>query len=633
MSHIIIGTAGHIDHGKSSLVKRLTGTDPDRLSEEQERGMTIDLGFAFLTDNIAFIDVPGHEKFIKNMVAGVSTVDMAMLVVAADDGVMPQTREHLDILSLLQVREGVIALTKIDLVEPDWIALVEEDIRSLVKGTFLEKAPIFRVSSATGAGVDALREALIQMADRAHGRKDRGVFWMPVDRSFTIKGFGTVVTGSVLSGQVAVGESVELLPAQRVVKIRGIQTHGKAVEAARLGDRAALNLANISKDEIERGDVLATPEYFEPSRIFDVRFHLLRSAQRPLKHRTRVRLHVGTREIMARIRPLDAEVIEPGQSAFVQLFLEEPAVAIRRDPFVIRQYSPPITIGGGTILDTNPVRHKRFDAGVLERLAALEEHDPTEVVVSALLARPIQTDLKELIRASGISEAELIKILDGLVQQGLVIRWGPANNPFFFHSLQMDRLKERLLNALEEFHRKEPLRPGMSKAELRNQLGEGLAAVLFERALEGLKVEGKLDESQQWVKLKAHQIRLSENERELADVLTKELLSRRFATPSEEELSRTASAPVQEVRRVLGALQGLGDVVRIEGNIYFHHEAVEEAREKLIRFGRQNEEISVSQFREMLGTSRKYAMALLTYFDQIGLTERVGEVRLVHPPE
>jgi len=631
MAHIIIGTAGHIDHGKSALVKALTGTDPDRLAEEQERGMTIDLGFAFLTDNIAFIDVPGHEKFIKNMVAGVSTVNAAMLVIAADDGVMPQTREHLDILSLLQVEQGLIAVTKIDLVDAEWLEMVIEDIRDLVKGTFLKQAPIFRVSSVTGEGVDKLRQAILEMAGRIRARQDRGVFWMPIDRSFTIKGFGTVITGSVLSGTVTPGDTLEILPQKRTVKVRGIQKHGKPATEATLGDRAALNLTNIAKDEIHRGDVIATANYFTPSTLFDGKFRLLASAKKAMKNRTRVRVHLGTSEIMARVKILGQEKIEPGESAFVQLILEEEAVAMRHDPFVVRQYSPPITIGGGTILDTNPEPHRRFDENALKHLQSIETQNPEEIISAALLSRPYtEIDVQELAQKTGIDLKQLADALAEMEQKDIVMRLGSAKSPKYFHVVNYDKLKNKILSILKDFHTREPLRPGMSKAELKAQVTANISNNLFEKALNDLKENEQIEEQPQWVKLQSHRIKLSPEDEKLARSILDLLSAAQFSTPSDKEMADQLQQPMADIQRVLGALQGLGDILRMEGNIYFPAQSIEEAKKRLMDFARSKEEISVSEFRELLGTSRKYAMAILGHFDQIGLTERVGDVRVIN---
>lgn len=624
MAHKIIGTAGHIDHGKSSLVRVLTGTDPDRLSEEQERGMTIDLGFAFLNDEIAFIDVPGHEKFIKNMVAGVSTVDMAMLVIAADDGVMPQTREHLDILKLLQLKRGLIALTKIDVADKEWLDVVEEDIRESVKHTFLQDAPIHRVSSTSGAGIPELREALIQMANQAEPRQDRGVFWMPIDRSFTIKGHGTVVTGSVLSGRVSLGDTCELLPQQKAIKIRGIQTHGISAERAELGDRAALNLQNIAKDEIERGNVLATLDYFKPTKILDAKLTLLPSAPRALTNRTRVRLHLGTREIMSRIKILGSERIEPGGSGYVQMMLEEMAVTQKRDPFVIRQYSPQLTIGGGIILDTNPQPHKRMDPVVIDHLQKLEKFDPAELVTSTLLQQTQPIKRADLEKLSGFDRETLDPILDDLTSKNQILEFGSKG--LILHKTVFEKIKTTIAQAVQSFHQKEPLRPGIKKANLLAQTAKSMPQV-FDAAVTELQTEGQIDITNDIVKLVSHQIKLNAEDEKLTNDIFNILQDGKFTTPPVKVLAHMLNCPPERIQFGLQALLGLEKIVRFEGDIYFTTSALEKARQKLLDF--DGEEITVGEFREMLDTSRKFAMPLLTYFDEIGVTERVGDARII----
>ncbi len=627
---IIIGTAGHIDHGKSALVKALTGTDPDRLAEEHERGMTIDLGFAFLSPEIAFIDVPGHEKFIKNMVAGVSTIDLAMLVIAADDGVMPQTREHLDILSLLRLQRGFIVLSKIDLVDAELLELVREEVREAVKGTFLAGAPLFEVSALTGQGLPELREALAAAAAGMPARPAHGPFWLPVDRSFIIKGFGTVVTGTLLSGSAAVGETIELLPAGRLVKIRGLQQQGKPVERVTSGYRTAVNLQAVSREEVGRSDVLATPGQFKASRLMDGRLDLLGSAKKELINRARIRLHLGTREIMARIKLLDVERLKPGASALVQLLLEGPAVAMRREPFVVRHYSPAFTIGGGIVLEANAAPHRRFDKKVIERLKALEHPDPMEMITSALLNDPFT-----LLTAAGIAarcglELEQTgELLAGGVGRGEILAFGAGGKTLHVHRDGFAQLQEHLVSALASFHQREPLKPGMSKAELRAQAGSVAAPRLFDLALAALVAGQRVVEQPQWVKLAGHTIRLDAADEKLAERITALLASSPFSPPDEGEIGRALDLAPGEIRRLLSALQGMGRIVRLEGDLYFLNSALEEANRRLLAFAAGKEEISVSEFRELLGTSRKYAVPLLNWFDHSGRTERIGDNRII----
>ena len=630
MASIIIGTAGHIDHGKSALVRALTGTDPDRLREEQERGLTIDLGFAFLSEEVAFIDVPGHERFIKNMVAGVSTVDFVLFVVAADDGVMPQTREHLDILNVLQLKRGIIAVTKIDLVEPDWVELVHEDIRQLTMGTFLENAPFYDVSSVTGQGIDELKNGLLAQIKQAPPRKDRGIFWLPVDRSFTMKGFGTVVTGSVLSGKTHVGESLELLPQKRTVRVRGLHSHGHKVDEVSIGMRAAINLVGVEKSEVQRGDVLVTLGYYVPANILDARLRLLKSARKPLQNRTRVRIHLGTREVIGRVILLDSEVLEPGADAYVQLRLEKMAVASRLEPFVIRQYSPAVTIGGGAILDPNAKRHRRFEKSTLEHLQSLQREDPIEVVEGQLLAMELKAlKVEEIATQTGLQRSVVQNAVSTLLEQGKIFQVGSQKSPAFVHVVHFDTLKRRILETLTQFHEREPLRLGVSKAELVTLVDPNLSNQVLDKAVVQLINAKEIEEKGATLKLTQHEITLSPEDEALCEKLNKVIQQSGFATPSVEEMCEQVGVLTDKMAKLLGAMQGRGDVLKLEGELYFHPTRVNEAKEKLRAFFADHEELSVSEFRELLGTSRKYAMALLIYFDDMGVTERVGEYRIL----
>ncbi|MBC7188479.1 MAG: selenocysteine-specific translation elongation factor [Calditrichaeota bacterium] len=630
MAHVIIGTAGHIDHGKSALVKALTGTDPDRLKEEKERGLTIDLGFAFLGERAAFIDVPGHERFVKNMVAGVSTVDAVLFVVAADDGVMPQTREHLDILTLLELKRGIIALTKIDLVDSEWVAMVTADVRNLVQGTFLQDAPIIPVSSVTGEGIAQLRQALDELIASAPSRSDQGVFWLPIDRSFTMKGFGTVVTGSVLSGTAKVGDELELHPQRRLVRVRGLQTHGRDVSIVRAGDRAALNLVGVHKEEVQRGDVLASPGYFSPSTLLDVRLRLLPAAGRPLRHNTRVRLHVGTRELMARVSLLEHNDLPPGGSTFAQLRLEEIITARRMDRFVIRQYSPPMTIGGGVILDANARPHRRFRPEVLQQMAALEKDTPEETLMALLQAQPLQPlSLAQLAKGTGLAQPKVEELVGRLVQNGTLLKLGSERQPTYALPGSVVALKEAALAELQRYHVQFPLRAGMPRAELREAIGRGLDQALFAAALDELRHNGEVKENAGLVALATHRIVLSPADQALREELMQALLAAGFSPPSTEELARASGRKREDVERVLAALHALGEVLRLEESIYLPQTLVAEAQRRLADYFATHEEVTVSAFREMLGTSRRYALPLLLHFDEQGFTERRGEARVL----
>ncbi|MBN1541842.1 selenocysteine-specific translation elongation factor [candidate division KSB1 bacterium] len=629
VAHLIIGTAGHIDHGKSTLVRALTGTDPDRLREEKERGMTIDLGFAFLDEGIAFIDVPGHERFIKNMVAGVSTVDAAIMVVAADDGMMPQTREHLDILSLLNVRLGCLVINKIDLAEPEFVDLVEEELRGAVRETFLQQAPVFRLSALTGEGIEPLRRYLQELGQKSEPRPDRGLFWMPVDRAFTVKGFGTVVTGSVVSGKARAGDALELLPDRLSVRVRGVQSHGKPAIEVGVGERAALNI-NLALDQVERGKTLAAPGTFSPSTRFDARLVLLKSSRKPLKNRSRVRLHIGTREILARVKLLDCDQIDPGQQAFAQLILEEPAVAMRREPFVIRRYSPMSTIGGGQILDGDPPRHKRFRAEVIERLEALMDPEPQESCELFLLrSEDRELGFDHLQKLTGFPSTLLHSVLDSLINDGQVLKFDSGAKSLYYHQRHVERMQQRIVTELDAFHHREPLRPGMSKAEVKKKTAPEMNSRVFDSLLNRCVETGDVEIRTAGIKLARHVIRLSAAEEEWAQHIERLLADSLFSPPSEKEIAAALGQPVEAMVRLVGALQELGRVVRAEGQLIFSRQAVEKAEKLLLDHAAGSKEISVSEFRDSLGTTRKYALALLAYFDDVGRTERVGEIRQI----
>ncbi|HDP97684.1 MAG TPA: selenocysteine-specific translation elongation factor, partial [bacterium] len=508
--HYVIGTAGHIDHGKTSMVKMLTGKDTDWLKEEKERGMTIDLGFAFLGDEITIIDVPGHEKFVRNMVAGVSTIDLVLMVVAADDGIMPQSREHLDILKLLQIKQGIVVVTKTDLVENEWLELVIEDIKQLVKATFLETAPIITVSNQTGEGIDRLKNAIADSIGRIQPRQDKGVFRMPVDRIFTIKGFGTITAGTVLSGSLCLDQMVELLPQRRRLRVRGIQIHEKMVNRVQIGDRAAVNLVGIDKQAVRRGDVLAEPGMFQPTRYFDGKFHLLQSAPRSLKHNDRVRLNIGTSEVIGRVSILDKDMIQPGEDAYIQYRLEKPVVADVGDRYVIRSYSPIHTLGGGSVIEVNPRRHKRFANEVLEKMNLLEKVGPEELVEQFLKQGGFRFfTLEELAKKSTMNQQLVIEIVEELKSSNQCVFYQEKGQRYFVHSKILEELKSAIVGAVEEFHRLNPTRSGINRLELKDKL-DVRDSRLFIFAVEKLVKENRIKLYDQRVARADHQINVSD---------------------------------------------------------------------------------------------------------------------------
>jgi selenocysteine-specific elongation factor len=626
--HVILGTAGHIDHGKTSLVRALTGVDTDRLPEEKARGMTIDLGFAHLDESATIIDVPGHEKFIKNMVAGVSTIDLVLFVIAADDGIMPQTREHLEICQLLQVRRGVVALTKKDLVEPDWLGLVREDIRQFLKGTFLQHAPIIPVSNVTDEGIAELRQAIAEIIAALPSRQDRGVFWLPVDRAFSMKGFGTVVTGSVLSGQVSVGEALEILPAQKQVRIRGLQRHGEDINSVQIGDRAAINLLGVTTEEIGRGDVLTAPDYFRPTRRANCRVQVLASASTPLKHRTRVRVHLGTAEVMARVIPIESNEIAPGQSGYAHFIFEKPVAARRLEPLVLRRYSPPRTIGGGVVLDAEAKPYRKRDTSLVSRLKTLEKEDPQELLLSQFLApHRYFVTLDQLAAETGGRKDELQTRIQMLVQSQEVLTVGKRG---FIHCQRLTSLWHQLENLLKDYHSQNPTRLGIRKAELSRLIQPFTDAALLNFFVEQYKTAGKIKEIDAHIALADHELLLTPAQQVLQQKVAETLFAEAYAPSNPSELASKLGVSQKEIEDILSVMLLQKVIARIEEGIFIHRRRLDEARKLAIDYLRQNREITVSQFKELLeNTSRKFAVPLLQYFDATGVTERRGDVRVL----
>ncbi len=630
--HYVIGTAGHIDHGKTSLVKQLTGKDTDWLPEEIARGMTIDLGFAFLGDDVTIIDVPGHERFVRNMVAGVSTIDLVLLVIAADDGVMPQTREHLDILKLLQIKQGIVVVTKIDLVEPDWTALVIEDIKDLVRGSFLEDAPILPVSNANGQGIAELKEKIFELLERVPDRQDRGIFRLPIDRVFTMKGFGTVVAGTVLSGSLTPDQIVELLPHQQKLRVRGLQIHEQPVPRVKIGDRAAINLVGIEKEAIHRGDVLAAPDAFRPTLFFDGKFYLLESASKNLKHITRVRINIGTNEVIGRVSILDKEEVKPGESAYIQFRLESPIVADVGDRYVVRSYSPVFTIGGGMVLDVHPARHKRFSEAVINKLITLESGDPERIVEQLLRHAQYQCLTLGQIAQQTSQPLETVRsAVHRLIEMGRCATYSEKGQGYFVHSEYHAQLVQQLIAALEQFHHQHPTRRGIPRTDLKQLINVPVDLFLFNKVIEELVGQGKITLSNQRVALASHQLRLSDRQKKLMEQVAKIYFEAGFVTPDVIAVAEKIGVSEPEANEILQILLETDQLIKADEGILFHRQRVEEAMQ-LIRAHFQREmQLTVGDFREMIASSRKYAVPLLSYFDSIGFTVRQQDVRVLNP--
>ena len=628
--HVVVGTAGHIDHGKTSLVKALTGIDTDRLPEEKARGITIDLGFAFLEEpdglTVEIVDVPGHERFVKNMLAGVGGIDLAMLVIAADEGVMPQTREHLAICSLLHIKTGLIALTKIDLVEPDWLELVKDDVRGAVRETFLEAAPILPVSAKTGEGLAELRAAVRGLAGGVPPRGTDQLPRLPIDRVFTVKGFGTVVTGTLAAGALAVDERVEAYPRGLQAKIRGLQTHGRPVTAARAGQRTAINLQGLERAAIDRGDVVGLPGTLVSSLLVDGTLELLKDAPRAVKSRTRLRFHVGTSEIMARALLLDRGELEPGASGLVRFRLESPLIALPGDRFVVRSYSPIVTIGGGTLLDIDPPRFKRKTPALVAHLELLQTGSPEAILeehVRHVGAAGIR--LAALAGRVPFGPERLRGLLDTLQKERRVLA---VDRDWFIHPDSAARLRALALQALEAFHRANPLKPGMSREELRGRAG-AVDERVFAFLLTALDAEGAVKTDRDKVRLASHEVRLSPDQQRVLDRLEEDFLRADAAPPSAEEALGRAGLGGDEEHELFQVLVQAGKLVRVKDSLYFHARALETIQTRVVALLQDRKEIGPGDIKDLLGISRKYAIPLLEFFDQRRVTTRVGERRIL----
>jgi selenocysteine-specific elongation factor len=633
MNHVVVGTAGHIDHGKTSLVKALTGTDTDRLPEEKARGITIDLGFAFLEEpdglTIEIVDVPGHERFVKNMLAGVGGIDLAMLVVAADEGVMPQTREHFGICSLLRIRGGLVVLTKTDLVDPDWLELVREDVAGLIRGTFLQGCPIVGVSAKTGNGIPELHRVLRELAASVSARETDHLARLPIDRVFTIKGFGTVVTGTLMAGRLRVDDRVEIFPTRVQAKIRGLQTHGRSVNQATAGQRTAVNLQGVERVAVERGNVVGLAGTLVPSELVDATLELLPDAPRPLKSRDRVRLHAGTSEIMARVLLLDSQELAPGGSALARVRLEGPLVALPGDRFVIRSYSPMITIGGGTLLDISPPRFKHRGTALVGHLTVLAG-DSSEAVVEEHVRHAGGTGVRAapLCGRVPFGPERLRGLLDSLQKQGRIVA---VDRDWFVHAESLARLSELTVTALRQFHRAAPLRPGMPREELRGRAGAADERV-FSHLLTVLETDGTVRTERDKVRLTTHEVRLSPEQQKAVDRLEREFLTAAAAPPSPEEALARAGQSGDEEHELFQVLIEGRKLVRVKESLYFHAQALDAIQDKLVTMLRERKEIGPSDVKDLLGISRKYAIPLLEFFDARRVTARVGERRVLRGP-
>lgn len=626
---IVLGTAGHIDHGKTTLVKALTGIDCDRLKEEKERGITIELGFAYLDlpsgVRISIIDVPGHERFIKNMLAGASGIDAVMMVIAADEGVMPQTKEHLEICSLLGIGQGLIVLTKTDKVEPEWLEMIEEDVKEYFKETFLKEAAILKVSATNRNGIDELKNYLFSFSEKLKRKNAPEIFRLPLDRVFSIKGFGTVGTGTIISGRVNTGDAVIILPEGVKSKARGVQVHGKPSETALSGQRTAINFQGVEKDDINRGSVVTHPDVINTTQVLDSHLTVLRSSLKPLKNRVRVKFHTGTSEILALVILLDKNELKQDEEGYAQIILETPSAFLPNDRFVLRNLTPVYTIGGGIILDNHPERHRRFKDEVLSNLKILREGSETDAVKVILLSSKNRALSEPEIYERAPFE-KLKDIIGELKKCRIALE---VDLRCYYHAENLNQTASAIKKIIELFHQDNPLKHGISKEELRSRLKSKADIKLFNFILAWMEKENHISLEGENVRLKTFSMSLRSEEKLLKERIAGILEKEKFSPPTVKEMLETLKIKEPVLKNIIAILIKEGITVKVKDDIYYSYQAIEELKERLSGFLSEKKEITPADFRDLTGLSRKYIIPLLEYFDSVKLTVRLGDKRVL----
>jgi len=627
---IVMGTAGHIDHGKTTLIKALTGIDCDRLKDEKKRGITIELGFAYLDlpngTRLSIVDVPGHERFVKNMVAGATGIDFVLLVVAADEGIMPQTREHIEICSLLGINKGVVALTKIDMVDEELRELAIEDVSDYLSNTFLKHAKIVPVSAHTGEGLKELTEAIWEIVDKVKQRSTSDIFVLPVDRVFTLKGHGTIVTGTLVSGKISVGEDVFIYPDKKFSKVRNIQVHGEPVKEVLAGRRTAINLAQIEVEEIERGNIIARPDTLFPSNTFDVEITCLSSSPRPILHRKEVHFHHGTTEIMARIYLLDRDKLQPGDTGYAQIRFPGPMVGLYGDKFVVRSFSPLRTIGGGTIINPIGQKIKRFSQQV-DVLKKLIKADTKEKIILHLEQIGVRGySLKELHVLTNVSLKELQRELEKLQSRQEIFCFDKEEK-IYIGRVWILKLQDSLVSYIKEFHAKNPIEPGISKGQIISDWGKDLNQKLVHFVLEYSFKQGLIEPDGELIKIKGYTVSLKQDQEKIKKQILEIFKKSKYKPPTVKNLIEQLGSEKKVVDPILKLLTDKGDLVKIKEDIFYLKDIIEEIKTKVLKFFEQNQEMKPQDFKELTGLSRKYSIPLLEYFDKEKLTMRIGDVR------
>jgi selenocysteine-specific elongation factor len=634
MKHVIIGTAGHIDHGKTTLIKALTGRETDTLKEEKERGISINLGFTFFDlpsgKRAGIIDVPGHEKFIKNALAGVSSIDVVLLVIAADEGVMPQTKEHYEILQLLNIKKGIIVLTKADMVDKEWLEMMKEEISENFKDTFLKNAPIHAVSSKTGEGIAELIKDIDRTTEEVEAKDTEGHFRLTVDRVFSVSGFGTVVTGTIISGRISEGEAVQLYPSMVVTKVRGIQVHESSVKFAEAGQRCAINLSNVKVEDIKRGDIISKEAVMEPSMIVNCSLNYLSSCDKPLENRQRVKLYHGTSELLCRVMLLDKEELQPGERGYVQLRLEEPVTAQRNDRFVIRNYSPMYTIGGGIIIEPVASKAKRFNSDYIEDLK-LKESGSTESILEKTVEKISSEypDAQAILKALGKNDEKLEEGLEALVRDKVLIKLTALEKPVYIHKNLIKTKAAEIDKLLGKFHADNPLKAGISKEEFKNKIfGKNIKQKTYDELLELLKDRNIISFHGSFISLYGFEIKYNKEQQRIKNKILSSYEQGKYTPPKYEDISE-GEKDKKAFKMVYDSLLEMGELIKAAEDCIFLGRFYEEAKQNVINFIKEKGNISAAEARDVFGTSRKFAVALLESFDNMKLTRRVEDVRVL----
>lgn len=639
MREIVLGTAGHVDHGKTSFIRALTGIETDRLKEEQKRGITIELGFAYLDlpcgHRIGIVDVPGHEKFVKNMVAGVTGMDILAFVIAADEGIMPQTREHFEICSLMGMKQGIVVVTKIDLVEPDWLEMVNDEIAEFCEGSFLEEAPIVHVSSTTGEGLEEVRTTLDRFVTSHNFSEAFGPFRLPVDRSFAMKGFGAVVTGTSISGRTSIGEELRLYPSEKVTKVRGIQVHAKSVEEVEAGHRTAINLQGVDTISVERGMVIAPPGVLESSYMLDCQLLYLGSNSKPLKHRTRIRAHIGTSEVIGRVSLLDRDELLPGDETMVQLLLEKKVAVWTGDRYVIRSYSPVATIGGGVIVgNVSPRKRKRLSE---------TDREYNRSLVTSLLEGTVEEKVLSFLRESGetgltandlgirlgLFGKHLKKALNEPLSTKKMVVVDSANQRYVIREIA-EEIRDKVVDRLKAYHKQNPLLIGLVKEELRSSVGKRVDNKVFNYCLNELVRKSVVMQEESAIRMAEHQVALKADEEKLQRELKSWYREKGLSTPTiKETMESFSDYPTSLVKDVLGLLQREGQLVKISETLYYSQEIIAPLIESVKDAIEKEGEIDAPRFKALTGLTRKFSIPILEYLDRIKVTMRIGDKRVL----